>query len=62
MSPHESVALFGYPISKAVVDPETGRTVQYFERARFEYYPDSTAPGGVLLTRLGHALLAQRGW
>jgi hypothetical protein len=56
------VALFGYPISKAVVDPETGRTVQYFERARFEYYPDSTAPGGVLLTRLGHALLAQRGW
>ncbi len=32
------LAVFGYPISEETT--ESGRTVQYFERARFEYWPE----------------------
>ncbi len=35
----ESLALLGYPISEEFVDPKTGHTVQYFERARLEFDP-----------------------
>ncbi len=49
----ESLALFGYPISEPFVDPETGLTVQYFERARFEYHPEDSESGAVVLGRLG---------
>ena len=31
---------FGYPISEPFIDPHTGLSVQYFERARFEYHPE----------------------
>jgi hypothetical protein len=34
--------IFGYPISEPF--QEHGRMVQYFERARFEYYPEDMAP------------------
>ena len=44
VSYRESLALFGYPISDAFVDQATGMTVQYFERARFEYHPENPAP------------------
>ncbi len=41
---HGGVATFGYPISEEFdeLNPDTGRihTVQYFERARFEYHPE----------------------
>jgi hypothetical protein len=51
----EALALFGYPISEEfVVD---GRTVQYFERARFEWHPENDAPWDILLGRLGADLL-----
>lgn len=36
----ESLALLGYPISEEFTDPNSGLTVQYFERARLEYHPD----------------------
>jgi hypothetical protein len=36
ISYHESLALFGYPISEEYIDPDTGLVTQYFERARFE--------------------------
>ncbi len=36
----ESLALLGYPISEEFTDPDTGRTIQYFERARLEYNPE----------------------
>jgi hypothetical protein len=40
--------IFGYPLSEPLdeVNPADGLTyrVQYFERARFEYYPDELAP------------------
>jgi hypothetical protein len=49
----ESLALFGYPISEEFVDPQTGLTTQYFERARFEWHPDNPRQWRVLLGRLG---------
>jgi len=49
----ESLALFGYPLSDEYVDPATGKTVQYFERARFEYHPENPQPYQVLLGLLG---------
>lgn len=53
VSYRESLALFGYPISDEYIDPATGNTVQYFERARFEYHPDNPAPYTVELGLLG---------
>ncbi len=47
---------FGYPISDEM--PENGRTVQYFQRARFEWYPEY---GEVRLGSIGSELLRQRG-
>ncbi len=51
----ESLALFGYPISEPFTEKlENGTTytVQYFERARFEYHPENPAPYKILLGRL----------
>jgi hypothetical protein len=45
------VALFGYPITKYL--PENGRFVQYFQRARLEYYPDEAPAQRVQLAHLG---------
>ena len=52
VSYRESLALFGYPISEEFTDPATGFTVQYFERARFEYHPENSEPYTILLGRL----------
>ena len=46
------VELFGYPISEPVA--QNGLTVQWFERARFEYHPELAKTGKtVQLTHLG---------
>lgn len=46
------LAIYGFPISEAFT--ENGFTVQYFERARFEYHPENAGtPYAVLLGRLG---------
>jgi hypothetical protein len=54
---HGGLAQQGLPISDefAEVNPSDGKTysVQYFERARFEYHPENTAPYNVLLGLLG---------
>jgi hypothetical protein len=56
----ESLALFGYPISEEFTDPATGLTVQYFQRARFEYHPEfAGTPNVVELSLLGQAALDQ---
>src|SRR5205807_2668533 len=52
------LAQFGYPITEALAerDPASGitYTVQYFERARFEYHPEyEGTPAEVLLGLLG---------
>lgn len=56
----ESLALFGQPISEMhqeEVVPGVTLTVQWFERARFEYHEGT----GVLLGRLGYEYASMRG-
>jgi spore germination protein len=63
ISYRESLALFGFPISAEFTDPETGITVQYFERARFEYHPEHAGTQyEVLLGLLGNEELREKGW
>lgn len=56
------LAQFGYPISEELVETlDDGRpyTVQYFERARFEYHPENTDPQyQILLGQFGRRILA----
>jgi plastocyanin len=60
VSYQESLALFGYPISdKRMETLEDGQQylVQYFERARFEYHPESADPQyQVLLGQFGRRI------
>ncbi len=62
------VELFGYPISGERQEADhyrSGRirTVQYFQRARLEYYPEHAGtPQAVQLGPLGDELLWQHGW
>lgn len=58
------IATFGYPISEEFVETgENGqpRTVQYFERQRFELRSDYAPPYNIQLSRLGDELLQARG-
>ena len=56
---HGGLPVFGYPISEEFPErnPDTGQTytVQYFERARFEYHPENPPGWQVELGRLGAA-------
>ena len=60
---HGGVPIFGYPISEEL--DEAGITVQYFERARFEYHPADPGAGVaepfVALSRVGVELLTPGG-
>lgn len=62
---HGALAQFGYPISEEFQErnADTGQTytVQYFERARFEYHPENAPQYQVLLGRLGYAAFLQDG-
>jgi len=60
---HGGLAIFGYPITEEFEMELDGpsRTVQYFERARFEHHPERQAPNDVLLGLLGYELLDRRG-
>lgn len=60
VSYRESLALFGYPISEAFT--QDGLTVQYFERAVFEYHAENADPDRVLLRLLGAQMAHQRGY
>ncbi|MGI8586087.1 MAG: redoxin domain-containing protein [Chloroflexia bacterium] len=61
---HGGLAQQGYPISGEMTErsPVDGKTytVQYFERAVFEYHPANAAPYNVLLSQLGTFRLHQR--
>ncbi len=50
--------IFGYPLTEEM--SEGGLTVQYFERARFEYHPELPEPYKVSLSLLGRAMTAYR--
>lgn len=52
----ESLALFGLPVSAAQTEATadgTERTIQWFERARFEIHTENAPPSNVLLGLLG---------
>lgn len=49
----DALQLFGYPISEEFVRKSDGLTVQYFERARFEWHPGCGQPFDVELGLLG---------
>ncbi|MDQ6693739.1 MAG: RlpA-like double-psi beta-barrel domain-containing protein [Chloroflexota bacterium] len=51
-------AIYGYPISEET--SYNGQTIQYFERSRFEYNPNSTRPWHVDLTPVGTVLTEGR--
>jgi hypothetical protein len=60
------LARFGYPLTEEIVEPEDGhgrpRLVQYFERARFEHFPEfAGTPHEVQLGLLGVAILKRFG-
>jgi hypothetical protein len=51
--------VFGYPLIDELT--EQGRTVQYFERQRFELHSENAAPYDLLLGLLGEEVLQQQG-
>jgi LPXTG-site transpeptidase (sortase) family protein len=57
------LATFGYPLSEEFVETnaQDGKpyTVQYFERARFEWHPEAPGGGQVQLGHLGRMYLAE---
>jgi len=63
---HGGLFVSGLPITEAFteVSPDDGKsyTVQYFERARYEYHPEQAEPYTVLLGLVGNRALRDRGW
>jgi hypothetical protein len=56
---HGGLAQFGYPLTDQVVETlEDGKQyrVQWFERARFEFHPENTAPNQILLGQFGRVV------
>ncbi len=55
------VAVFGFPISEETIEPiptdGVAYTVQYFERARFEFHPEGGDGNAIVLGQLGRQLL-----
>ncbi len=49
-------ALYGYPLTDAFVDPETGYLVQFFQQAYFILYPERPAGQRVARLELGRLL------
>jgi hypothetical protein len=61
---HGGLFVNGYPITEEIKERASdGKTytVQYFERARFEYHPENKAPYNVLLGTLGRMAWDARG-
>lgn len=61
----DGLVIFGYPISEELSEvgaDGVARTVQYFERARFELHPEfAFTPAAIQLGHLGRQALAARG-
>ena len=57
---HGALAVLGFPISEEFkeVNPQDGKiyTVQYFERARFEWHPENDPPWNILGGHLGRTV------
>lgn len=50
------LAIFGFPISEEFQDPDSGFTVQYFERQRLEWHPENPPDWQILGGLLGSDL------
>jgi len=48
--------IFGYPVTEEFIDPRSGKIVQYFQRARFEWNPNNPERFQVQLGLLGDEL------
>lgn len=48
-----SLPFFGYPITGAYLEEETGRIIQWFERACFEFHPENLDGAKIQLRLLG---------
>ncbi len=55
-----AVFLYGYPITEEFT-AKNGRVVQYFQRARFEYWPDLSEGQRVVVTPLGRETYVSTG-
>jgi len=55
-----AIFLYGYPITEEFVNKD-GKTVQYFQRARFEYNPNLPEGQRVFLTQLGRETYVSTG-
>jgi len=60
LSVSEPATIYGYPITEAYQERTQGKIVQYFERARFELFPEGPEALKVKITELG-TLLYQPG-
>ena len=56
----QALTVYGYPITEEFTTRD-GKTVQYFQRARFEYHSELPAGHRVLLTQLGRATYTSNG-
>ena len=45
--------VYGLPITDEYIDPQSGLLIQYFEKVRFEYHPESPPGERIKLTPLG---------
>lgn len=50
------IELYGYPITEVFQDSTTNRSIQYFEKARFELHPEAPPGQQVVLSPLGEYL------
>jgi glucose/arabinose dehydrogenase len=62
---HGGLELYGYPLTEEFteISPTDGKpyVVQYFERNRFEWHPENSAPYDVLLGLLGNQIIGDPG-
>ena len=52
----DSAEIYGFPITSAYIDQDSGLRVQYFENARFELHPDEGPDTRIKITPLGEFL------
>ena len=52
----EPEEIFGYPLTEAFFSTTNGRLVQYFQKARFELYPENPPELRIVITPLGELL------
>lgn len=55
------LAIYGYPLTEEITNPETGVITQYFERAVIEWHEDNEPNWQALLYRLGAEQAEKRG-